>query len=691
MKFSTDGHLWIPAVLVILLGYLYCFVTAEEPCYRGDAHLDYDNPCSDESGQPSKLSFCFRGMRLADRCTENCVYCDEGTYQDKFTNCSTCLPCTTAEDCPSGQVLTSVCTAEKNAVCGCPAPPPCPTCESCPTVPPCPTVTPCPVQTECPACECPACEWPTNAPVTTGPQEAIKLMFIRECPANILAGPLSGSETKTVHWREPQATDAATIVQSHHPGDRFFAGNTTVVYVFKTEEHSIDCSFVVTVSEETFIPTTPSRRDEASEASTPESGKSDFQAGSDISWHLWILVVLMGVLNLILIVCLVRSCHKKNPQKAHADGQLHQPPEANLDVPQRVYPAHQPVAARALNEYQRGERGGIELDPLGQNMPSPGNNNIPTKDGGGAEGGSATASDASSRGLELDPQQQNTPPPGNTLHGAAGGDGRNAATTSYTGSNRGPVSGEAVYGGARGGFGEDDSANLLLLQSHSPSTSVGPAQNPGPSGMQSDQRNNGTAPLRSHSYSPSSSVEPAQHPGLYRMQSDQQDYSATPLLSQLYSPPSSVAPVQIADPGPSRVQSVVHSHPEELITSKDRRDSEVTEMELRWLAKIVYEDGRYLNRHTSLYGYLNIRAGAIPRIRHEHLSNNPDNHLETEIFTIIHYGRLERNNRTMEEDSRGHLIKQLYTFDRNLAEAYAKYINRCEDFSIMWPVQSSDL
>ena len=72
------------------------------------------------------------------------------------------------------------------------------------------------------------------------------------CPGDQHATTDNGSPTGTVSWTEPTATDNSELVNvmsTHHPGDSFQIGTTTVTYTaIDPSSNMANCTFSVVVT-----------------------------------------------------------------------------------------------------------------------------------------------------------------------------------------------------------------------------------------------------------------------------------------------------------------------------------------------------------------------------------------------------------------------------------------------------------
>ena len=76
--------------------------------------------------------------------------------------------------------------------------------------------------------------------------------IINSCPGDQHATTDNGSPTGTVSWTEPTATDNSGLVNvtsTHHPGDSFQIGTTTVTYMAIDPSSNVaNCTFSVVVT-----------------------------------------------------------------------------------------------------------------------------------------------------------------------------------------------------------------------------------------------------------------------------------------------------------------------------------------------------------------------------------------------------------------------------------------------------------
>ena len=72
------------------------------------------------------------------------------------------------------------------------------------------------------------------------------------CPGDQNATTDNGNSTGTVSWTEPTATDNSGLVNvtsTHHPGDSFQIGTTTVVYTAIDPSSNVaNCTFSVVIT-----------------------------------------------------------------------------------------------------------------------------------------------------------------------------------------------------------------------------------------------------------------------------------------------------------------------------------------------------------------------------------------------------------------------------------------------------------
>ncbi|PIK33863.1 putative hyalin-like isoform X2 [Apostichopus japonicus] len=230
--------------------------------------------------------FCLNAM---------CTYCGTGEYQNEYTDCSTCLKCTTEEDCCEGQEILTNCSSDRNAVCGCP---------------PCTTIT---------------------CPPSTTPDLPVEPSFQQNCPSDITIEAEEGATGGAVTWTEPVVSNASAAVQSHYPGDTFRIGYTDVFYAFSgSTGNMITCSFVINVKE---APRTTSTVDPVSTTTEqpeissrcvnpvpntteqPDSGQFSSCDGQTVCW------VLLGIITVVLVLFICQQ-ESKSESIVHTIFQL---------------------------------------------------------------------------------------------------------------------------------------------------------------------------------------------------------------------------------------------------------------------------------------------------------------------------------------------------------------------------------
>ncbi|KAJ8021930.1 hypothetical protein HOLleu_39272 [Holothuria leucospilota] len=135
--------------------------------------------------------------------------------------------------------------------------------------------------------------------------------------------------------------------------------------------------------------------------------------------------------------------------------------------------------------------------------------------------------------------------------------------------------------------------------------------------------------------------------------------------------------------GASHLGSYKVNNIAELITDEAKCNVEVKEIEITWLAKEVSKNDLFRSRKDSLYRHLNIPHQECEKIKQERLDRSRT--IEDEIFKVINLGWLQ----APPTKTRNRLIKQLFTFDKTLAKAYAEYVNSCDDFDIGLPLPPS--
>ncbi|XP_071840343.1 uncharacterized protein [Apostichopus japonicus] len=278
-----------------------------QECQRSETRLTYTEAgCA--SG-PQTHDFCSPGQKLSNRCEGECTYCGIGEYQNEFTDCSTCLKCTTEEDCCEGQKIITRCSSVRNAVCGCP---------------PCTTIT---------------------CPPSTTPDLSVEPSFQQNCPSDITIEAEEGATSSTVTWTEPVVANASAAVQSHHPGSRFRIGYTDVFYAFSgSTGNMITCSFVINVKEAPRttstvdpvstttdqpeissrcvnpVPTTTDPPDPVSTTcNRTDSGQFSSCDGQTVCW------VLLGIITVVLVlfICGVfYKCHRDEREQRIRDAEL---------------------------------------------------------------------------------------------------------------------------------------------------------------------------------------------------------------------------------------------------------------------------------------------------------------------------------------------------------------------------------
>ncbi|XP_072017164.1 hyalin-like [Amphiura filiformis] len=103
---------------------------------------------------------------------------------------------------------------------------------------------------------------------------------ILNCPADMSVTTEMSSVKTTVTWTEPTATDVTLLTKTHSPGDTFYVGSTTVLYVFvDSSDKVVFCSLSVSVAKGDNTPPTIEY--------CPESIMTDIELGTNsttVSW-----------------------------------------------------------------------------------------------------------------------------------------------------------------------------------------------------------------------------------------------------------------------------------------------------------------------------------------------------------------------------------------------------------------------